>query len=356
MAIIMDDRPARPAATIFEDDSTLDSAISLVGENYATPVSIIRETSLRFDKIDWFLAPETWAIVHDGDASASEAVTRAQMKEYIGLAQSWMERWCSTGSNPFIHHRLYSSTFPTCVQVAYATLASYVHRTSANADIVLRIVEDRAAHLLHDNGAVLDKFITNEWACRDDEQEIDLIHQLARVHALIVYQVIGLFDGDTRSRYLAEGRLGVQVNWASKLFRSAGSRLSTGQSIAPHFLGPKPMNAAQNRWYLWIFSESIRRTWLVTLSMSCVFSALQQRWSACPGGIMFTTRSGLWGATTAAAWQKQCVDKDPAFLQRFDCATLFSTAKPEDVDEFGIAMLDMTFGREAVEQWKIDCM
>lgn len=354
---MLDDMPDKPPASIaiLGDDPTLNLSLSLVGEDYATPVSINQEPSSRFEKTDWFLAPETWVIVHDGDAAAAEAITRAQMKEYLGLAHSWIERWCDTGSNPFIHHRLYSSTFPECVQVAYATLASYINRTPANTDIVLRIVEDRATALLHDNGAVVDKFIANEWACQEDEDDIDLLHQLARVHALLIYQMIGLFDGDTRSRYVAEGRLGVQVGWASKLYRAAASQLSTGQYTTQHSFGPIPTNAAQSRWYLWILTESIRRTWLVTLSMSCVFSALQQRWSACPGGIMFTTRSGLWEATTAASWQRQCLDKDPAFLQRFESATLFSTAKLEDVDEFGIAMLDMTFGREAVEQWKIDC-
>ncbi|KAH7402248.1 RNA polymerase 2 mediator complex component [Phaeosphaeria sp. MPI-PUGE-AT-0046c] len=349
------DREPGTTAVMLEDDPTLDLSLSPLGRNYVVHSPFLHGSSTIFDKTDWFLAPDTWGITHDGDAAASEAVTRATMKEYIALMQSWMERWCRTGSNPFIHHRLYTSTFPACLQIAYATLASYLHRAPANTDIVLRIVEDRSADLLCSNGAVLDKFIANEWACEESEQDVDLLSQLSRLHALMVYQIIGLFDGDTRARYVAEGRMGVQVSWASRLYRSAAIELSNSQSVAIHLVGPMPTSSVQHHWYLWILSESIRRTWLVALSMSCVFSALQQRWSACPGGIMYTNRGDLWDVTTAAKWRSQCGEKNPWFLQRFECAKLFDVAKPADIDEFGIAMLDMTVGREAVEQWRIDC-
>lgn len=355
-AVLSDNRQARTAAMILRDKPASESTLSIIGQSYAIHSPVVCHPSTVFEKTDWFLAPETWGVAHDGDAAASEAVTRATIKEYIVLVQSWMERWCSTGSNPFIHHRLYSSNFPACVQIAYATLASYIHRTPANTDIVLRIVEDRSADLLRDNGAVLDKFITNEWACGESEHDGDLLSQLSRLHALMVYQIIGLFDGDTRARYVAEGRVGVQVTWAGRLHGSAASNLSNAQSVATHLVGPTPTNSAQHHWYLWILSESIRRTWLVALSVPCVFSALQQRWSACPGGIMYTNRRGLWAATTAARWQSQCKEKSPWFLQRFECAKLFDVAKPVDIDEFGIAMLNMTLGQEAVEQWRINCM
>lgn len=37
----------------------------------------------------------------------------------------------------------------------------------------------------------------------------------------MVYQIIGLFDGDIRSRHVAEGHMAVQDSWAGKLFHSA---------------------------------------------------------------------------------------------------------------------------------------
>ena len=49
----------------------------------------------------------------------------------------------------------------------------------------------------------------------------------------------------------------------------------------------------------------VRRTWLIAASLSPVFSALQQRRSACPGGIMYTNRSGFWNTASATEWEKQ---------------------------------------------------
>jgi hypothetical protein len=46
------------------------------------------------------------------------------------------------------------------------------------------------------------------------------------------------------------------------------------------------------------------------------------------------------------------LEKNVAFLQRFECARLFHYAKPADVDEFGIAMLEMTFSGDSLENWR----
>jgi hypothetical protein len=316
-------------ADVFTDDFMMDLAFPLANPAF-TPAT----------RPDWFLKADTWNISHDGNAAVA-AIGKATMKKYIALVQSWFERWVTTGSNPFIHHSLYSASFPTCTQVAYATLSSYVHRTLANTDTVLQIVEDRSNELLQ------------SWDDRE-EQDVDLFAQLTRLHALMVYQIIGLFDGDIRSRYVAEGHIAVQNRWANKLFRSAGETLSDSGAAAIQLVGCLPIHSTylQQQWYLWILSESIRRTWLVAVSLSSIFSALQQRWAECPGGIMFSNRSGLWDAQSASGWEKQCLRQNVAFLQRFECDMLFDETTPADVDEFGTAMLDMTFSGEVLDKWR----
>ena len=67
---------------------------------------------------------------------------------------------------------------------------------------------------------------------------------------------------------------------------------------------------------------------------------------------MYTNRSGLWNAASATEWEKQCLGRNVAFLQRFECARLFDDAEPADIDEFGTAMLDMTFNGELLEKWR----
>ena len=67
---------------------------------------------------------------------------------------------------------------------------------------------------------------------------------------------------------------------------------------------------------------------------------------------MYTNRSGLWNAASATEWEKQCLERNVGFLQRFECARLFDDAEPADIDEFGTAMLDMTFNGELLEKWR----
>jgi hypothetical protein len=335
------------------DDLMLGLAFPFIDSDFATPSSLIQTPSAPATRTDWFLAPETWRISHGVDTSADVPFGKATMKKYVTILQSWFERWVTTGSNPFIHPRLYSANFPACVQVAYTTLASYIHRTPASTDTVLRIIEDRSNDLLQENGAVLNLVGAEEWV-DGGEQDVDLFAQLTRLHALMVYQIIGLFDGDIRSRHVAEGHMAVQNSWAGKLLHSAAKALSSTHAVATHLVGclPRPSTPSQEQWYLWILSESIRRTWLVAVSLSPIFSALQQRWSVCPGGVMYTNRNGLWDAASATEWEKQCLRRNVAFLQRFECAKLFDNAEPADIDEFGTAMLDMTFDGELLEMWR----
>ena len=67
---------------------------------------------------------------------------------------------------------------------------------------------------------------------------------------------------------------------------------------------------------------------------------------------MDTNRSGLWNAASATEWEKQCLGRNAAFLQRFECSRLFDDAEPADINEFGMAMLDMTFDAEFLEKWR----
>jgi hypothetical protein len=337
------------------DDLTLDLALPLLGSGFAAdPSSLIQTPSVPLStRTDWFLAPETWRITHMGQTLADVAIGRATINKYIATIQSWFQLWVTTGSNPLIHARLYSANFPACVQVAYATLTSYIHRTPENTDAVLQIVEDRSNDLLLENGAVLSIAGSDEWTDEED-QDIDLFAQLTRLHALMAYQIIGLFDGDIRSRHVAEGHMAVQDSWTSKLFHSGAKTLSNTQLVASPLVDclPRPYTSSQEQWYLWILSESIRRTWLIASSLCPVYSALQQRWSACSGGIMYTNRSGLWKAASATEWETRCLRRGAAFLHRFECSRLLDEAEPADIDEFGTAVLDMTMNKEFLEKWR----
>ena len=280
------------------------------------------------------------------------------LKRYVARFRSWLEDWIKFGSNPFIHRRLYMANNPTCVQVAYATLASYTHRIPTNTENLLQIVEDRSTDLLRDNGAVLKRSFPEEWADEHGDGEApDLFTQLARLHALLVYQVIGLFDGDIRARHVAEGHMPVLRSWTRKLLQTSVKAFCDysinndyTHALAGHL--PVPTTQTQQKWYLWIFSECIRRTYLIAVSLPQIYLALQQCWGACPGGIPYTDQSGLWDATTAVEWEQRCFEKNVGLVQLFEHARDLDNVQPKDVDEFGLAMLDITRNEEVLELWK----
>ena len=275
------------------------------------------------------------------------------MRKYVTVLQSWFEDWATTDSSPLIHRCMYSTKFPACVQVAYATLNSYIHRTPANTDTILQIVEDRAKDLIQEAGPVSDRVSVEDWMDGDD-QNVDLFAQLTTLHALMVYQIIGLFDGDIRSRHVAEGQMAVQVSLASKLFHFSAKSLSNAHTAATHLVDclPTPSTHSQQQWYLWILSESIRRIWLVAVSLPPIFSALQSGWAACPGGVMYTDRKGLWNAVNATEWERLCLKPNVASLRHFACGRLFEATDPMEIDEFGTTMLDMTFDGDLLEKWR----
>ncbi len=306
----------------------------------------------------WFLAPETWKIDHrpvQGQGSFSGTT----LKCYVSRIQQWLRTWVETGSNPFIHSRLYRDRFPSSVQVAYTTLSSYVNRTEANTEIILHIVEDRARELLTDNGVELDKLDLDRGSIV--LEPVDTLTQLARVHALMVYQTISLYDGDIRSRHLAEGRSHILDRWATQLVERASCGLPLllspafdsidSMEIRPSDL-PTPAHSIENLWRVWILAESVRRTWLMAKALHCLYMILQHGWGLCPGGIMFSTRQGVWEAPTSFAWEKLCSEVDVGLIQRFEAERLFTEASAADVDEFGKMMLETTFGTERVELWK----
>jgi hypothetical protein len=203
--------------------------------------------------------------------------------------------------------------------------------------MILRAVNDQATALVS----------------RREEGDVpsDLLNDLAYIHALLAYQMIGLFNGNIRSRHLAEKRAAHLSRSLDRVLENASATLRRHLSVDGLDISlANPTSSTELLWQTWIISESLRRTWLVAQGIIASYDGLKQGWALCNGDIMFTTREGLWSASSASLWANMCGDTDVRFVGRFHAEFLFDLA-PDGVDEFGKFMLEAIFGKERYKNW-----
>jgi hypothetical protein len=302
--------------------------------------SIATATSLDGLCGSWFLSPETFLIDHT-PIPMPPNFKASDLDRFIQLLLGWLKTWVLTGSNLFIHHQLYDDRFPICLQIAFTTVLSYFGKTTETSGLILRALNARAAELVADIEAV--------WT-----DTMDIVDMLARVQSLLVYQVIGLLDGDLRSRYLAEQRSTLLVNLLGKVLDKASATLSH-DLLASELHGisrthPTSASYVEREWRAWVISESVRRTWLLGTGFNSAYDGLTTGWTSCGGDLMCTTRNGLWGAKTWYDWSKLCMEADVRFVGRFRAEWLFDVP-PDEVDDFVKMLLDVTYGKDRTSMW-----
>ncbi|EXJ93471.1 hypothetical protein A1O1_01863 [Capronia coronata CBS 617.96] len=331
----------------------------------------------------WFTSPETWEIVHFPQAKMAP-VSGTGLKRYLSIIQRWFVQWAETGSTTFVHRHLYRNTCPPCIQDAYSTLTCYLHKTAWNEHIILQMIEDRVRRLVEDHEGVKEPAelrsgsITAQNGTKNQSTTtpLDALGHLSRVQALMVYQFLGLFDGDIRLRHLAEKRIPLLESWLQQMLDHARQTVSwLGESIMSPTPSPSPSldhhrssspyrrrgskgvrepgpesgfdwDHCQNvLWYSWIMAESIRRTQIVGSSINSVYLTMQQgRPTGCRGSLMFTTRHGAWEADSAPAWEKLCLEVNIGLMQSAEVDTLLIQSKPEEVNDFAKDLLDAILG------------
>jgi hypothetical protein len=318
--------------TVGNELSIAETATELALE-FANPPNLPLTNDVR---AAWFTAPEAFMVNH-APMPLPPNFKIQDLKEFVRLVESWLTIWVTTGSNAFIHAHLYHNNFPSCLQIAFATYSAYSNRTPASSEIVLRSVNNQATALVSE----IDQINGSK----------DLVQDLACIHALFAYQMIGLFDGDIRSRHLAESRAPVLAELLDRIVENASAALNQDISTnGPMFSLTNFFTPTELLWRSWTISESLRRTWLVVQGISASYDGLKQGWTPCKGDVMFTAREGLWSADSALVWSKRSIDQDVRFVGRTHAECLFVVA-PEETDEFAKSMLKNIYGKERFSNW-----
>jgi hypothetical protein len=284
----------------------------------------------------WFASPETWTI-DSPPTQLTAQITRFDSTDFSRIVQkvfAWLAQWIETGSNPFIHFHLYRICFPTSIQSAYMALSAYLHKTPGNTQIVHRIIEEQVTRL-----------VAEGLETREKPTCLDALWNLPKVQALLVYQCIGLYDGDVRLRQLTERHVPVLESWIGILMQQTSQVIHSLDGVE----GVTPDNFL---WYTWIIAESVRRLWLVTAGLQGLykFCTNPDMMGPCLGGTVFTSRRGFWEAPNAGLWEKQCEERYAGLVRLTETEKLFAMVPKEEISEFTKLVLECTFGSEWCEE------
>jgi hypothetical protein len=317
------------------------------------PLSSLDEEAAHEQLSGWFTSIHTWH-VDRSEKVEYDAFMARDLGRYKNNLRGWLEQWVQTGGNPFVHPQMYRSRLPKSIQDVYMSLTCHLGVTVGNEPIVERLIMDRSRALLQEHGYDADARPLRPSHSKPTS-ELDLLDHIARVHALLVYQFIGLFGGSIKMRYAAQRRLALSEAWTRDMVAVAVSSVPSGIKhllTQPGDTRNHEQDFITTLWHSWIVSETVRRTWNVMSSMVGLFDILQTGGpTPCPGSMIFTTRVGVWEASTAAAWQDICSAEPVGMMQVAETSKLMTEGKPTEINNFAKVILELSYGSDKVAQW-----
>jgi hypothetical protein len=289
----------------------------------------------------WFLGEETWVLQQGKEEP--DCVTSAELEPFIQAVNEMLKSWTKTGHNNFIHHRLYERGMPKCLQHAFTTLATYVGRTSAMEETILRIVEEHALTLVQED-------------CSTTIDAQGIQDHLGRILALFIYLFIRLFGSSVRLRASAEIQLPILRRWltqiwtVSKEYRGEDQLLGQGPPFISSYFDIE-YNASSELWRLWILTESVRRTHLVASTVANMYDVMAKGWAECSGAVMCTARRGLWEADSALKWYELSCTDSPLLVPSLQPEYYIAQFSADEFDEFVKLLWTFIVGADKVRCW-----
>ncbi|KAI0203858.1 hypothetical protein F4808DRAFT_457564 [Astrocystis sublimbata] len=236
----------------------------------------------------------------------------------------------------YMHRYLYKDKMPRSILQAFSMCLLYINQTEANRAMVLRA--------LHEN--------ITELKTTDCSKTLVPQEKLARVHALMFYQTIRMFDGDISLGQQVEDDMALLASWNRDLCKikdNLDSLVEEDKVASEH---------PPESWERWIFAESLRRTCIMCICLQKVWGMLKLRLKASnerllpllgiekhhDGIKLLTHNSRLWKADNSfdffQAWKEQ-----PFYIiSTFNFQDFLKAGTGDDLDEFSFYFLTLYFG------------
>ncbi|KAL7924856.1 hypothetical protein ACQKWADRAFT_260018 [Trichoderma austrokoningii] len=237
---------------------------------------------------------------------------------------------------PWSHPLLYADSMPRSMQDAHASCALYLAKNRANAQVIFRCIESRVQDLL----------------C--EPLPTTPIDSLAHTQALLLYQIIRLFDGDISAR--ASGERIIPFLETSAIGLLAHVIFDTEANCSDPF-SECALATPSDLWKDWIFQESARRTLLFAFFFLQAYRVLtcSQSLQQCDGRLglchFWTVSEHLWRAETALEFRDAWRQENHFLVIDGQVGVVLSEAKAGDVDVFGKMLLSAAVGIPELEAW-----
>ncbi|KAK9368231.1 transcription factor gsfR2 [Lipomyces kononenkoae] len=239
---------------------------------------------------------------------------------------------------PWCHPRLYIDFMPRSMQDALACCALYLAKNHINAQIIFSIIEAKVTDLLA------------------APEPITAIELLARTQALILYQIIRLFDGDILAM-AAAATTSSALEAATLALMPHVEFYDTSIMEEGGMLELCPMTSTKKFWQSWVFQESARRTLLFSFFFLQMYRLLSEnkpvRCGECKLYVYpsWTLSAHLWNAQSALDFAIAWTDKKHFVVTKKNFSEVLREANGDDLETFGKMQLTSAIGIDEAKMW-----
>ncbi|KAF7916668.1 hypothetical protein BELL_0406g00020 [Botrytis elliptica] len=239
------------------------------------------------------------------------------------------------GHTIFIHRMQFHQNPSVALHDAISACALYCMRGTMNQAFVFGNLELKCQQLIASINTLL----------------VTKTELLAALQALLLYQIIRLFDGDIRLRAHAEADEPITISWAAQLHNMIYQEHQTGL-FDRNSTEISVVTGSDSDWNSWLVNESVRRTVIATFMLNGVYSFLKlgyyvpKKSHEC-----FTAQAALWDAQSAHHWirARDETARLEIWIARWD--ETIANVKPADLEEFGVLVMTMLWGLEVTQNW-----
>ncbi|KAI8632254.1 hypothetical protein F5Y19DRAFT_356678 [Xylariaceae sp. FL1651] len=255
------------------------------------------------------------------DPSTKAAFT---MSVYKKFHVTFAESSCTL----YIHRYLYKDNMPRWMLQAFSVCLLYTNQTVSNRGVVLRVLHENVTDLKNTASAMT---LTPQ-------------EKLARVHALMFYQTIRMFDGDITLGQQADDDMALLESWNKDLCKVRDNLDDLAEADIEIVRQNQPES-----WERWIFAESLRRTCIMCFAIETFWDLLKTRTKSTEVGNWanahrWTLSTYLWDAQTSFDFFRAWKEKPLYIMSAFNFDEFLKTGTGDALDDFAVYFLTIYFG------------